>query len=375
MLVAKYWAEARLQHKFSARKQKNSQVTIKRLGWSNTSQAEADQLAQQRAHEAMQQVLADPDKADLTPRRDRSHEAGYNGADGLPIREEIVDMQGDVAITRNSYGALCLNTPNVMFIDIDDVHHYYYYISSFSIYLESKIKVAWGVLGLLIWILFLYAIADNYLYPWFDNCSNQPKDPSLIRSIFMVIGLIFMVGFSILGAILMSFCLLKALFGIFDYFYEKIYPPLKRIQIFAQKHPQWSMNVYRTAAGYRILVLHQEFDPADERVWEELKKLGIDPVYERMCLLQKCFRARLTPKPWRMGIQERIPAGRLVWHAHYAHDLTRIKWVNRYENKAENYATCHLIKRYGGDHIEPENLKVMQLHDELCKVHSQLPLA
>mgnify|MGYP003634726108 CR=1 FL=1 len=43
----------------------------------------------------------------------------YNGADGLPIREEIIDRRGDAVLTRNAYGALCLNTPDILFADVD----------------------------------------------------------------------------------------------------------------------------------------------------------------------------------------------------------------------------------------------------------------
>jgi hypothetical protein len=41
------------------------------------------------------------------------------GVEGVPIREQIVQRDGDVIITRNSYGALCLNSPDVLFADID----------------------------------------------------------------------------------------------------------------------------------------------------------------------------------------------------------------------------------------------------------------
>lgn len=43
----------------------------------------------------------------------------YNGAEGVPIREEIVEVHGTTIITRNAYGAGCLNTPDVLFVDLD----------------------------------------------------------------------------------------------------------------------------------------------------------------------------------------------------------------------------------------------------------------
>src|SRR5690606_32391339 len=47
------------------------------------------------------------------------HKITYNGAEGIPIREEVISQHQDVVISRNSYGALCLNTPDVFFADID----------------------------------------------------------------------------------------------------------------------------------------------------------------------------------------------------------------------------------------------------------------
>lgn len=41
------------------------------------------------------------------------------GTHGVPIREQIVERHDDMIITRNSYGALCLNTPDVLFADMD----------------------------------------------------------------------------------------------------------------------------------------------------------------------------------------------------------------------------------------------------------------
>lgn len=43
----------------------------------------------------------------------------YNGAQGVPIREEVLERHGDTVITRNGYGAKCLNTPDVLFADVD----------------------------------------------------------------------------------------------------------------------------------------------------------------------------------------------------------------------------------------------------------------
>ncbi len=100
MLVPKFWAEARLQSK-----QNGKQVTVRRFGWSNESVDAATQHANERAADALRRILSGED----LPRRDRK--VAYNGAEGLPIREEILAAYGETVVTRNSYGAHCLNTP------------------------------------------------------------------------------------------------------------------------------------------------------------------------------------------------------------------------------------------------------------------------
>ncbi len=107
MIVPAYWAEARLQARFRGRP-----VVVRRFGWSDEGPAEAQGHADRRANEALNAILA----GQVLPRREvRSN----YGVEGVPIREQIVLRDGDVIITRNSYGALCLNSPDVLFADID----------------------------------------------------------------------------------------------------------------------------------------------------------------------------------------------------------------------------------------------------------------
>ncbi|NDF01697.1 MAG: hypothetical protein EB034_26050, partial [Verrucomicrobia bacterium] len=100
MNIPRFWAEARAQHR-----ERGKQVTVRRFGWSATSESEAQANAQARADEALERLLAG-EKLDR-----REPKVAYNGAEGVPIREEIIAEHGTDVITRNSYGALCLNTP------------------------------------------------------------------------------------------------------------------------------------------------------------------------------------------------------------------------------------------------------------------------
>ena len=108
MIVPQFWAEARVQDKTRER-----QVTVRRYGWSDTSQEDAQAMAEARAAEALRRILS----GEKIERREPK--VPYHGAAGMPIREEIVSRHGDTIITRNSYGARCLNTPDVLFADLD----------------------------------------------------------------------------------------------------------------------------------------------------------------------------------------------------------------------------------------------------------------
>ena len=84
MLVLKYWAEARVQHR-AGRKQ----VTVRRYGWSDASQQRSASERRRARKEALARILA----GEKLHRRD--HKIPYNGAEGLPIREEILSTHGD----------------------------------------------------------------------------------------------------------------------------------------------------------------------------------------------------------------------------------------------------------------------------------------
>jgi hypothetical protein len=112
MIVPACWAVARGQQRAGER-----QVPLRRFGWSDAGQDDAQAMADARAAKAMQRnVSGEPmPKRELT----REPKVPYNCAAGLPIREEIAGRQGSVVVTRNSYGARCLNVPDMLFADID----------------------------------------------------------------------------------------------------------------------------------------------------------------------------------------------------------------------------------------------------------------
>ena len=124
-----------------------------------------------------------------------------------------------------------------------------------------------------------------------------------------------------------------------------------------------------------MLPLHAAFDAADAATFDFMAFVGVDPLYERMCRLQKCFRARVSPKPWRANMPEHFHAGG-TWPVTDPHKLAaRAAWVRRYEEKTSGYAACRLVEVVGEGHTDPRIEALQRLHDEMCRAESALPLA
>lgn len=325
MIVPEFWAEARVQ-----KRENNRQLTVRRYGWSDQSQDDAQVMAETRAQEAFQRLWAGEHLEKYEPR------VSYNGADGVPIREEILSRHGDVVITRNLYGAHCLNTPDVLFADVD---------------LTPDTP---GMLTCSTYLLLLILAIGHGLY--------QGSVAWVVVSILVVL----VAGYSIASAI--HRVRLKLAGG-------PRHMALKRIHAFSQAHPQWHLRVYETPAGYRVLVMHQTFDPNSPEVAQFFDALGTDPVYVQMCRNQNCFRARLTPKPWRIGIQAHQPPRPGYWPVKPEHLPARQRWAALYQEKARNYAACHYRESLGFPNVDPKVEKVRALHDERCQSHTGLPMA
>lgn len=145
-----------------------------------------------------------------------------------------------------------------------------------------------------------------------------------------------------------------------------------RLNAWVTTHRDRGLRLYRTAAGWRCLVTHRPFDPAGEEAGDAMKAMGCDPRYTMMCRNQHCFRARLTPKPWRCGVTER-PA------MFPPRDETEAKmaeiWTELYDASATGYATCRMLRTMGNPAIAPALAPLVDYHDRLTAATSNLPLA
>jgi hypothetical protein len=328
MRIPTYWAEARLQHR-----ERRRTITLRRFGWSDIGDADAQAHADARVREAMDRVLS----GETLPRRERR--VAYNGAEGVPIREEIVDRHGDSVITRTGYGALCLNTPDVLFADIDFAER-----SRPRHVLLSIVCVFAAVAVALIAVLQVPVVAA-LIVAFFASLLLGVPLPGALRK----------VGVALRGG------------------RERV--ALERVRRFVAAHPGWRLRVYRTPAGLRLLALHRRFDPREDAVRACFDALGVDPLYARMCLRQNCFRARVTPKPWRMGLPRLHPPYSAAWRPEHAALPMRRAWVESYDREAQGYAACRYLETLGGGATDADAESVRVLHDLLCQAERELPLA
>lgn len=302
---------------------------MRRFGWSDISEDEAQSHADIRTAEALQRILAGESQ------RRRERKVPYNGADGVPIREEILARHGDAIVTRNGYGARCLNTPNVLFADID-----------FQIETGCLEQLGCGLGG---------ALVAGFVANHFG------LNPSL--------WMLFTVLAMILGALLPY--LVRT--GVRQALGGAVPQALRRVKTFVARHPDWNLRVYRTPAGLRIMAMNRTFDPGETAVAECFRALRVDRIYARMCLRQRCFRARVTAKPWRIGIAVRTRPG--VWPVSEERIARRQAWIAEYETAAAAYSACQFLTEIGSGTRDRDAIFVQELHDTLCRATAELPLA
>ena len=332
MIVPEFWAEGRIQRKTAER-----QITVRRYGWSDISLEDAQHQADQRVREAFGRIVS----GEKLPRREKK--LGYSGADGHPIREEIVDRLGDNVVTRNSYGAQCLNTPNVLFADIDYPG---------SIAGNCSIILLGIVLGISTSVAVMSLVSN-----W-----NIARLLGLISLLVIPVAFPFLID---------AICQLSInLRGGADQDIKT------RIEKFVNLHPQWHLRQYQSPNGCRLLAMHQTFDPRAEDVQRAFRVLGVDSTYAIMCQKQNCFRARLTGKPWRMGYNPDIYLGRGVWPVAEPQLSKRKRWITEYEAVSADFASCQYLASYGATHSVCEEARaVCDIHDAACKALEDLQLA
>lgn len=332
MLIPRYWSRA----ESTATTPDGKFVRFHVWRGSRSSAAEAQALAQ----EAVGRVADRVSRGAGFPER-------YTYGD-RPLREEVISEFAagaagatvdapDAAITRNSYGALVLNAARAFFIDVDvDASDRPRSSASSSSSMASGDPMA--AARELVDALPLPGGVKSILGGLFGSKPSQPAAPP---------------------------------------------PPppapadpasaaLDRLRRYVASHPEWRVRVYRTSAGLRYLVTHDVFSPTDPATQAAMTALGADPQYIKLCQVQKTFRARLTPKPWRIGV-ENPPVG--FPYEGPGQEAQMRQWEARYDAASAGRATCRFMEEIGTGAEHPDVAPLRELHDEHTRATSGLPLA
>lgn len=127
-------------------------------------------------------------------------------------------------------------------------------------------------------------------------------------------------------------------------------------------------RIYETFKGYRVMVTGKNFSPTSEESKSIMKDFSADELYQYLCIKQNCYRARLTPKPYRMNLKSH----KTIFPERTAAEQNEHQdWVEKYNAESNNYSSCWFIKSYGPAYSSG----VIQYHDRITKTAPHKKLA
>ena len=140
---------------------------------------------------------------------------------------------------------------------------------------------------------------------------------------------------------------------------EKLLQTLREI---CRTDASLGVRVYRTHNGWRIMLVGDGLAPDSPRMHELCRALHADPLYESLCTRQQCWRARLSPKPYRVG----VPGYPRPVDSESVNTPETQDWLRRYEAACSGRAVCRLVDCFGRAISGP----VVALHDRLTSALS-----
>lgn len=147
---------------------------------------------------------------------------------------------------------------------------------------------------------------------------------------------------------------------------------LRRVGEWAVRNPGRTFRLYRTHAGVRLLFTDRRYDPNSDETAALLGELGSDPLYIRLTRKQECFRARLSPKPWRCGCAR--PPHSFPREGNSA-EADHARWLGEYESRISGFSVCSLLDAPAPPEHDERIEQVIALHDAETGVGTNLPLA
>ena len=115
-------------------------------------------------------------------------------------------------------------------------------------------------------------------------------------------------------------------------------------------------RIYETHSGFRVIITGIQMAPKERAVTRLFEAMNSDPLYAMMCRRQDCYRARLTPKPYR--IQQK-PIRLLVPYGEETRS-TLGAWVQAYNERSRGFNVCRLVEVIGRDTVDD----VIAYHDK-----------
>ncbi|MET1257202.1 hypothetical protein [Aliikangiella maris] len=135
-----------------------------------------------------------------------------------------------------------------------------------------------------------------------------------------------------------------------------------------KKYPELGedFRIYETTKGVRVIG-KKYLAPEGKHYQHIMRKLNVDWLYITLSQKQQCYRARITPKPYRMRfrtIKIKSPVD--------CQTESYQQWAKEYAKASERYAVVKFVKSIGLDFsTEP----VIKFHDEACKAFEKSRLA
>lgn len=295
-------------------------------------------MADLRVQQAMDDLLAQgwPHEGNV-PRREPK--TSYNGAEGVPIREEIVWTQGPDIGTRNGYGAVCLNTPDVMIVDLD----------------EEDLRAMPGLFGKTARWVTAGALLGAFAWTWANTGLPHVQgglNLLVIRNLGWAGDFLLRLAALGFGSYVLAYLWRQVHFA-------RIGGAVGWLRKQLEQHPgRWAL--YQTPAGARAIRLDRTMDPTTDESNALMVALYSDRLYREMCLRQACYRARLTPKPWRIHLDRwRGP----VWPVEGNRLEERKAWVEQYDKDRASWGACCWVEDLGTGPVDPRCRAVRELHD------------
>jgi hypothetical protein len=147
---------------------------------------------------------------------------------------------------------------------------------------------------------------------------------------------------------------------------EQIFDSVRELAASPQ-YKDYGFRLYETYQGARVIVLGRDFDARAAETRKIMDEFHCDPLYVTLCVKQGCFRARLTPKPYRMKMRRHQ-----VQFPRQENDPELQAWLADYERESRSFNTCRFIEHVGAKQSLND---IVQLHDEISGANFRQPLA